>query len=322
MSDILSQDEVDALLRGVQSGDIGTEEAKQKIMSGVRAYDLTSQERIVRGRMPGLEMANERFARFFRNTVSGLMMKFVDVSIQNVQIIKFGEFMKTIPFPSSINIFKMEPLKGYSLLVVEAPLVFAFVEFFFGGASVRNVKSEGRAFTSIEQRVIKKVIAMALNDMAMAWAAIAPIKPEHIGSEMNPQFVTIVTPSEIVIKIEVHLEVEDFTGKLFFCIPYSLIEPVKEKLYSGIQGDKNELDQRWVERLKDILMGSKVKVAAEMGQSVLMFGELMKLKVGDVLTLNKSTTDELLIKVEDVPKFKGLPGFSRGSQAVRVTKTL
>jgi len=322
MSDILSQDEVDALLRGVQSGDIGTEEAKQKIMSGIRPYDLTSQERIVRGRMPGLEMANERFARFFRNTVSGLMMKFVDISIHNVQIIKFGEFMKTIPFPSSINIFKMEPLKGYSLLVVEAPLVFAFVEFFFGGASVKNVKSEGRAFTSIEQSVIKKVIAMALNDMAMAWAAIAPIKPEHIGSEMNPQFVTIVTPSEIVIKIEVHLEVEDFTGKFFFCIPYSMIEPVKEKLYSGIQGDKNEQDQRWVERLKDILMGSKVKVTAEMGQSIVMFGDLMKLQVGDVLTLNKSTTDELLVKVEDVPKFKGAPGFSRGSQAIRVTKVL
>ncbi|NTW60008.1 MAG: flagellar motor switch protein FliM, partial [Nitrospirae bacterium] len=181
MSDLLSQDEIDALLRGVQSGNIGTDEAKQKLMSGIRPYDLTSQERIVRGRMPGLEMANERFARFFRNTVSGLMMKFVDISIHNVQIIKFGEFMKTIPFPSSINIFKMEPLKGYSLLVVEAPLVFAFVEFFFGSASVRNVKSEGRAFTSIEQRVIKKVTAMALNDMAMAWAAIAPLKPEHIG---------------------------------------------------------------------------------------------------------------------------------------------
>jgi flagellar motor switch protein FliM len=322
MSDLLSQNEIDALLRGVQAGDIGTEEAKQKLMSGVRPYDLTSQERIVRGRMPGLEMANERFARFFRNSVSGLMMKFVDISIQNVQIIKFGEFMKTIPFPSSINIFSMEPLKGYSLLVVEAPLVFAFVEFFFGGASVRNVKSEGRSFTSIEQRVIKKVIAMALNDMALAWAAIAPLKPEHIGSEMNPQFVTIVTPSEIVIKIEVHLEVEDFTGKLFFCIPYSMIEPVKEKLYSGIQGDKNELDQRWVERLKDILMGSKVKITTEMGQSVLMFGELMKLQVGDVLTLDRSTTDEMLVKVEDVPKFKGVPGFSRGNQAVRVTKVL
>jgi len=322
MSDILSQDEVDALLKGVQTGEIGTEEAKQKIMSGVRPYDLTSQERIVRGRMPGLEMANERFSRFFRNSVSGLIMKFVDISIHNVGVVKFGEFMKTIPFPSSINIFKMEPLKGYSLCVLEAPLVFAFVEFFFGGATVRNVKSEGRAFTTIEQGVIKKVVAMALQDMATAWSGISPIQPEHVGAEMNPQFVTIVTPSEIVIKIEIHLEVDDFTGKLFFCIPYSMIEPVKEKLYSGIQGDKFDQDQRWVARLKDILMGSPVEVVAELGKTVLTCSDLMGLREGDVLTLHKSTSDELEVKVESIPKFLGMPGNSRGNQALRITKTL
>jgi flagellar motor switch protein FliM len=322
MSDILSQDEVDALLRGVQSGDINTEEAKQKIMSGIRPYDLSSQERIVRGRMPGLEMANERFSRFFRNSVSTLVMKFVDISIHNVGVVKFGEFMKTIPFPSSINMFKMEPLKGYSLLVLEAPLVFAFVEFFFGGASVRNVKSEGRAFTSIEQRVIKKVVSMALQDLATAWAGISPIKPEHMGSEMNPQFVTIVTPSEIVIKIEIHIEVEGFTGKLFFCVPYSMIEPVKEKLYSGIQGDKFELDARWIGRLKEILMTSFVEVSAEIGTTTVPFSDLMSLKEGDVLTLNTCATDDLIVKIEEVPKFKGLPGYSRGNQAIRVTRTV
>jgi len=322
MSDILSQDEVDALLRGVQTGEIGTEEAKQKIMSGIRPYDLTSQERIVRGRMPGLEMANERFSRYFRNSVSGLVMKFVDISIHNVGVIKFGEFMKTIPFPSSINIFKMEPLKGYSLLVLEAPLVFAFVEFFFGGATVRNVKSEGRAFTSIEQRVIKRVVTMALSDLALAWAGIAQLTPEHAGSEMNPQFVTIVTPSEIVIKIEIHIEVEDFTGKLFFCIPYSMIEPVKEKLYSGIQGDKFDLDQRWVGRLKEILMTSSVGLVAEVGKLTMTASDLMSLKEGDVLTMNKCASDEMQITVENVPKFLGLPGYSRGNQAVRISKIL
>ena len=322
MSDVLSQDEVDALLKGVQSGEIGTEEAKQKIVSGTRPYDLTSQERIVRGRMPGLEMANERFSRLFRNSVSALVMKFVDISIHSVGIVKFGEFMQRIPFPSSINIFKMEPLKGYALLVIEAPLVFAFVEFFFGGATVRNVKSEGRAFTSIEQRVIKKVVAMALQDLAQSWGGIIPIQPEHTGSEMNPQFVTIVTPSEIVIKIEIHIEVDDFTGKLFFCIPYSTIEPVKEKLYSGIQGDKFDQDHRWINRLKDILLGSTVDVSAEIGKVTLTFSDLMGLKEGDVLTLNKSTSDDLVIRVEDVPKFGGQPGYSRGNQAIRITKVI
>jgi flagellar motor switch protein FliM len=216
----------------------------------------------------------------------------------------------------------MEPLKGFSLLVIEAPLVFAFVEFFFGGASVQNVKSEGRAFTSIEQRVIKKVVTMALQDLALAWSGIAPIQPEHAGSEMNPQFVTIVTPSEIVIKIEIHIEVEDFTGKLFFCIPYSMIEPVKEKLYSGIQSDNVDLDQRWVGRLQEILMTSSVEVVAEIGQTTLTFGDLMSFKEGDVLTLNKGTTDDLPVKVERVLKFAGRAGHSRGNQAVKITKVL
>jgi flagellar motor switch protein FliM len=320
MSDVLSQDEVDALLKGVQSGDIDTDTAREKIVGGVRPYDLTSQERIVRGRMPGLEIANERFGRFFRNSITTLVMKFVDISIHNVEIIKFGEFMKTVPFPSSINIFKMEPLKGCSLFVMEAPLVFAFVEFFFGGATARYVKSEGRSFTSIEQGVIKKIVSIALNDMANAWGGLAPIQPEHVGSEMNPQFVTIVTPTEIVIKVEVHIEVEDFTGKLFFCIPYSMIEPVKDKLYSGIQGEIFEVDQRWIARLKEILMDSEIEAVAEIGKMEITLADIMNFEVGSIMNIGKSVSDELEIKIENIRKFSGLPGYSRGNQAIKVTK--
>jgi flagellar motor switch protein FliM len=322
MSDVLSQEEVDALLKGVQAGEIDTETARDKILSGVRPYDLTSQERIVRGRMPGLEITNERFARFFRNSVSNLIMKFVDISVHNVEIIKFGEFMKTVPFPSSINIFKMEPLKGYSLLIIEAPLVFAFVEFFFGSDSARYVKSEGRAFTSIEQRVIRRVVNMALNDIATAWSGIIPVRPEHVGSEMNPQFVTIVTPSEIVIKIEIHIEVEDFTGKLFLCIPYSMVEPIKEKLYSGIQADKFDIDQRWVARLKEILLDSYVEVVAELGKAEITLKELKELRPGSIINLGKSTGDDLIVRVEGRPKFGGIPGYSRGNQAIKIRRII
>lgn len=322
MSDILSQDEVDALLKGVQSGEIDTETARDKILSGIRPYDLTSQERIVRGRMPGLEIANERFARFFRNSVSNLIMKFVDISVHGIEVLKFGEFMKTVPFPSSINIFKMEPLKGYSLLVIEAPLVFAFVEFFFGSDSARYVKSEGRAFTSIEQRVIRRIVNIALKDLATSWSGIIPIRPEHAGSEMNPQFVTIVTPSEIVIKTEIHLEVEDFTGKLFFCIPYSMIEPIKEKLYSGIQTDKFDIDQRWIARLKETLLDSYVEVSAEIGRVEITLKELRDLRPGSIINLGKSVQDDVIIKVEGHPKFSGTPGYSRGNQAVKIKKII
>jgi flagellar motor switch protein FliM len=316
---ILSQDEVDALLKGVASGEIDTEEAREKIIGGIRPYDFTNQERIIRGRMPGLEIANQSFARLFRSSVSSLLMKFIDISIQTVEVIKFGDFIKTIPVPSSINIFKMEPLKGYSLLVFEAPLVFALIEFFFGGANAKQIKSEGRAFTAIEQRVIQKVVKLALRDMGVAWNDLCPLQPEYVSSEINPQFVTIVTPPEIVISIEVLIEIEDFAGKLFFCIPYSMVEPVKEKLYSGIHGDKFETDQRWAQVMRVNLMDMFVNVIVEVGSVTVHFKDIMNFEKGTVINLGKSIHEELLMKVEDSPKFRGLPGVSRGNQAVKLT---
>ncbi|MBF0316582.1 MAG: flagellar motor switch protein FliM [Nitrospirae bacterium] len=317
MNKILSQDEIDALLKGVQAGAIeteagGTEDVDAKI------YDLTSQERIIRGRMPGLEIANERFARFFRNSISTIIMKFVDVNIHGVEMMKFSEFMKTLPLPSSINIFKMEPLKGYSLFVISAPAVFAFVEYFFGATTARNTKSEGRYFTPIEQRIIKKVVAMVLKDFALAWRGLANVQPEHVGSEMNPQFVTIVTPTEVIIKVEVHIEVEDFTGKMYFCIPYSIIEPVKEKLYSGIQAEKMETDQRWVNRLKDILIDSYVEVSVDLGNVELTVDDLLHMRPGDVINMGKSLTEDLIFKVEGIPKFRCTTGVKKGTQAVKI----
>ncbi len=321
MNKVLSQDEVDALLRGVSTGDIETE-TKKESEGGIKSFDLASQERIIRGRMPGLEMANERFVRFFRNSISSAIMKFVDINIQGIEMMKFSEFMKTIPMPSSINMFKMEPLKGYALFVLEAPLVFAFIEFFFGSTSARYVKSEGRYFTLIEQRIIRKVVNMALADLAEAWKVVVPIEPEYTGSEMNPQFVTIVTPTEVVVKIEVHIEVEEFTGKCFFCIPYSMIEPIKEKLSSGLTGEKLEADQRWVDRLTDILLTSPIHLTAEIGRVDLSVRDLMELEVGNIISLGKAVSDELVIKVEDVPKYMGTPGVSRGAQSIKITRTI
>ena len=316
---VLSQDEVDALLKGVASGEIDTDDAKEKIISGVRSYDFTSQERIIRGKMPGLEMINDAYSRLLRNSISSLIMKYIDVTVQNVETIKYSDFMRTIPMPSSINIITMEPLKGLSLLVIEAPLIFAFVEFFFGGTSAKYTKSEGRAFTQIEQKVIRKVVDVSLKDMALAWNAIAAIEPEYNSSEINPQFVSIVTPGEIVLNIEVQIEIENFTGKMFICIPYSMVEPIKEKLYSGIHGDKFELDHRWAEVMKRSITDTHVNLTAEIGQANITFADLMKFDIGSIIPLNKSVSDELILKVEDVPKFKGLPGFSKGNQALKVT---
>ncbi len=319
---VLSQDEVDALLKGVASGEIDTEDAKEQLVGGVLPYDFTSQERIIRGKMPGLEKINDAFSRSFRGSISTLIMKYIDINIENVETIKYSDFMKTIPMPSSINLFTMDPLKGYGLLVMEAPLVFAFVEFFFGGASAKHVKSEGRAFTPIEQRIINRVVDVALKDIESAWQAVSPVHPKYSSTEINPQFVSIVTPGEIVISIEVTLEIEEFTGRMFFCFPYSMIEPIKEKLYSGIQGDKFETDNRWADVMRNTITGAEVDITAEIGSVMINFEDLMNFKIGNVIKVGKSVSDDLIVKVEGVPKYKGTPGFSRGNQAIKITNLI
>ena len=320
-NDILSQDEIDSLLRGVQSGDLGAGKDSSS-SNGDRSFDFRSQERIIRGRMPGLEIANERFARAFRNSVSSVLRRFVDVNIQSINMMKFGEFMKTMPLPSNINIFRMKPLKGLALFVIEAPMVFALVECFFGGSTVKYVKAEGRYFTPIEQKIIQKILGLALSDMAACWQGIAMIEPEYVSNEINPQFVTIVQAPEIVIKIEVHVEIENFTGKMYFCIPYSVVEPVKEKLCSGIQADKFEVDARWVEGLQQRLSESSVEMVAEAGSIQIPIGDIMNLEVGNILHLGVHTESDFVVKVEGIPKFRGVPGYRKGNRAVKITEIL
>jgi flagellar motor switch protein FliM len=321
MNNLLSKDEVDTLLKGMDSGEIETESKKGPAYE-VQPFDFTSHERVFRGRMAGLEMANERFVRFFRNSISGILMKSVDITIQGHDLIKFGELMRTLPHPSSINIFKMDPLKGFALVVIESPMVFAFVDQFFGGGSKPWVKSEGRYFTPIEQKIIKKIVDTALKDLALAWQGILPLEPQQVSSEMNPEFVTIVTPSESVIRIEIQIEIETFVGKLFFCIPYSLIEPVKDKLFSGVRSLVPTIDQRWITSLKEILNESFVDLQVDIGSAELSLRELVQMEKGNVITLQTSVSDELIIRVEGVPKMKGTAGSYRGNQGIKVTRFL
>ncbi|MBI5575059.1 MAG: FliM/FliN family flagellar motor switch protein, partial [Deltaproteobacteria bacterium] len=206
--------------------------------------------------------------------------------------------------------------------VIEAPMVFAFVECFFGGPSVRYVKAEGRYFTQIEQKIVRKIMEHAFADMSGAWQGIASLEPEYVSTEINPQFVTIVQPTEIVIKVQIHVELENFTGKLYFCIPYSVVEPLKEKLCSGIQADKFEIDERWTEGLRAKLIDSYVEVVAEMGRVQLSVGEIMNLVQGSVINLGVFAGSDLPVKVEGVPKFRGVPGFRKGNKAIKVTQIL
>jgi flagellar motor switch protein FliM len=317
MDEILSQEEVDALLKGIQEGDVETEKGVEP--SGVKSYDFTGQEKIVRGRMPTLDIANERLARNFRLSLSAAIRRMVDITNVNVTITKFYDFMRGVPFPSSINIFKMEPLRGFGLLVFDAQMIFSLIEFFFGGTGKTYYKPEGREFTPIEQKII---VMMFFDDMEEAWRAIYPIKPLYVRAEMNPQFVNIVTPVDVVIKVEFVLEVEGKQCKAYLCIPYGTVEPIKEKLYSAFSADRDELDMKWLDRLKDRLKEIPVTITGELGKVKLDVSRVVDLKVDNLIMLDRRVDEDIDILVEGSRKFTGKFGIYRGAMAVKVNKVL
>ncbi len=320
MDEILSQEEVDALLKGIQEGDVETEKGVEP--SGVKSYDFTGQEKIVRGRMPTLDIANERLARNFRLSLSAAIRRMVDITNVNVTITKFYDFMRGVPFPSSINIFKMEPLRGFGLLVFDAQMIFSLIEFFFGGTGKTYYKPEGREFTPIEQKIIHKVVMMFFDDMEEAWRAIFPMKPLYVRAEMNPQFVNIVTPVDVVIKVEFVLEVEGKQCKAYLCIPYGTVEPIKEKLYSAFSADRDELDMKWLDRLKERLREIPVTITGELGKVKLDVSRVVDLKVDNLIMLDRRVDEDIDILVEGSPKFTGKFGVYRGAMALKVNKVL
>ena len=323
MSEVLSQGEVDALLRGVGDGDIETEtdEAPEEV-SGIVPYDLTSQEKIIRGRLPTLDIINQLFSRLFKNTFSTLMRKSVNVSTVSTDTIKFGDFIRSLPVPSSLHIFRMEPLRGHGLIVVESKLVFAVVDTFFGGSGANEAKITDRDFSAIEIRMTKTVILSVLHDLEEAWRPVHTVTTSFVRSEVNPQFAAIVPPTDIVLVILFEIEMENISGTLTICLPYAAIEPVIPKLKAQFQSEELEVDQVWVRRLRAELLSTDIEIIAELGGTQITPEELMHFKVGDTLILGNDVTDPLILKVEGNPKFKGFPGVSRGNKAIQITEVI
>ena len=318
MSKILTQDEVDALLKGMSGGEIETETDTIEDEAGVTTYDLTNQDRIIRGRMPTLEIINDRFARIFRTTMSSSLRKVIDVSAFSIDMIKFGEFMRALPVPTSLHIFKVDPLRGHGLMVIETKLVFNLVDNFFGGSGRSFVKIEGRDFTAIENKLINKVVLMAMGDLEKAWNPVHPLKLTYVRSETNPQFASVVSPTEVVIVIKFEVELEQTVGTLIICLPYSTVEPIRSKLYAGFQSDQLEVDHEWIDRFIDQVRQATVEISVELGRATVTGQFLQDMKPGSIILLDQDHTQPLVAKVEGIPKFKGHPGVSRGSTAFKI----
>lgn len=319
MSKILNQDEVDALLRGISGGEIETEEEVVEDQSGVVSFDLANQDRIIRGRMPVLEIINDRFSRLCTSALANTMRKRVDVNPISIDMSKFGDFMRSLPVPTSINIFKIDPLRGNALLVVDTRLVFSLVENFFGGAGSQP-KIEGRDFTPIEQSIIVKVVKIILANLEDAWRPVHEVSIELLRSEINPQFATIVPPSDVVVVISFEVELENALGSMVLALPYATIEPIRSKLYAAFQTERLEIDHAWISRFRDRLMETPVDVAVTFGTTQLTGRQLLDLKVGDILLLDQDEDDLLTARIQGILKFLGHPGFVKGNKAFKVVK--
>ncbi len=317
MSKILEQDEVDALLRGLSGGDVETETELPEDDTGVVSFDLANQDRIIRGRMPVLEIVNDRFARLATNALANIMRKRVDINPISIDMSKFGDFMRSLPVPTSISIFKMEPLRGNAILVVDSRLVFALVESFFGGAGSQP-KVEGRDFTPIEQAIVDRVVKIALASMEESWKPVHEVHIEMIRSEVNPQFAAIVPPSDVVIVITFEVELENAIGSLICCLPYATMEPIRGKLHASFQSERLEVDHVWINRLKERLMETSVEMVVRMGNTAITGRQLLNMEIGDILLLDTDEDALIEAEIEGVKKFYGTPGRLKGNKSFKI----
>ncbi len=322
MEKILSQEEVDALLKGVSSGDVDTTPKEEEAPGGTKKYDLLNQERIIRGRMPTLELINDRFIRRQSISWTSALRDQIEFVIVGTQVIKFGEFLKKVPMPSSLNVFRMEPLRGNGLFVMDAFLVYLIVDYFFGGRGQTHVKPEGRDFTPIQVQMIKKLVTQAFHDLEFAWQALMPVKISHVRSESNPQFAMVVTSSEIVVVVTLQVILGETTRDLFLVYPYSMLEPIKEKLYSGLMSDQVEQDGSWAGRFRERLQDCPLQVDVRLGTATVTVQDVLNFAPGDVLVLDQRPDDPLECSIEGQRKFLGSPGVFRGNHACRITRVL
>ena len=325
MSDLLSQAEIDALLNGVSDGDIETdnefgaypeediEEFTEK--GAIKEYDFASQERIVRGRMPTLEMVNERFARFIRISLFNFLRRSAEIFISGIQVQKFSEYIQGLLVPTNLTIVRFNPLRGKALIVIDPRLVFTVVDNFFGGAGQYSNQTEGREFTPTEMRVVRIIIDMIFKDLKEAWKPVMELEFEYVSSEINPRFANIIGPGEIIVISTIHVELEGGGGDVNIAMPYAMLEPIRE-LLDAISSDSGDIDGGWQLALRNEVLRAEVGINSLLVEKTMSIRDIMRLKKGDVIPIDMP--DTVILKAEGIPVFEGKVGISDGNYAIQI----
>ncbi|MDH5652180.1 MAG: flagellar motor switch protein FliM [Gammaproteobacteria bacterium] len=318
-NDLLSQDEIDALLHGVDSGDVSTHSEITQHDGVVRTFDFASQDRIVRGRMPTLEMINERFARYFRVSMFNMLRRSAEISVGGVQMVKFSEYIHSLFVPTSLNIVRIHPLRGSALCVFDPKLVFIIVDNFFGGTG-RHAKIEGRDLTATEQRIVSLVLNYAFDDLTEAWRPVIPVQFEFLNMELNPEFATIVSPTEVVVVSSFHVELDGGGGQFQVVMPYAMLEPIRELLDAGVQSDRVDKDDRWAVALREDFKDAEIALSSQLTEVRLTMRQLLKIKEGDIIPINMPET--VVVRAEDIPIYRGIYGESNDMTAIKIVERI
>ncbi len=324
MSQVLSQDEIDALLGGLD--DVAETEAEEQSVAvsqdqDVIPYDFANSAAMSRVKFPGFAVINDHFNRGLRSTLSSMLRVMVDSTVVPIEIIPFKEFLKRVPVPSSLHILKLEPLRGHAMMVVDSQLVFCIVEIFLGSTTIGASRVEGREFTSIEQRLIKRIVSSLLRDWARAWASIYPLEIHYVRNEINPQFAKIIADDDAVIVCKFQLDIEEMSGVIYICLPVSIIQPIKKKLQTSFQAEESE-DPAWRQALLRNIRDIPVEMQVPLGTAELTGSEVLGLETGDIIQLDTRLDDMLLALIKDQPKFRGYPGIFKGQKAFKIEEIL
>ena len=320
MNDQLSQEEIDTLLNGVDSGAVDTAEDMLVDEGAVASYELGSQERIIRGRMPTLDMVNDRFARFLRISMFNMLRRQAEITTVGVKMIKFSEYLRGLYMPTNLNLINMLPLRGTALFVFDPKLVYATVDNFFGGDGRYHTRIEGREFTPTENRVIQLMLNLCFDDMKKSWKPVLEVEYKYLSSEVNPQFANIVSPTEVVVVSTFKMEVEGGGGEIHVVLPYSMLEPIRDLLDSGTQSEQISVDKRWSRAMENEMKEAVVELDCSMGHTRLPLTEVMSLKAGDVIPFDIS--ELLTVRAAKTPIFKGQFGVSNGKNALRFVEPI
>jgi flagellar motor switch protein FliM len=322
MTQTLTQSEVDKLLSAVSKENIDlSQKTNEEDNIEVIPYDLTNQDRISRGRMPTLDIIYERFIRLYRLSLSNALRKMASISIMSTDLMRFGEFVNTLSIPSCICIMRFESLKGPALIVFDSKLTYLLVDSFFGGNDRPYNKVEGKEFTRIELSIMRKVIDFALKDFEEAWTPVHKTDISFSRIEVNPQFVGVVPPSDVIISTRLKVEVESTSGTINLVIPYSTIEPIKSKLSASFQNESDKADKEWIGKLQEHIMNTESTLLVNLGSASITVGDLINLNIGDVILLNQNADTDLNVFIEGVEKFKCFFGNSRGNRAIKISQT-